>query len=87
MAAAIPEDIQAVLDSAVASGRYGSGEEALREAIALLQERDDARKARVEAFVAEVAEGQRAAAEGRSQYISREEMKRLAREGYESRKG
>ncbi|HEX9888012.1 MAG TPA: type II toxin-antitoxin system ParD family antitoxin [Nitriliruptorales bacterium] len=64
MNVSLTPELEELVHERVRSGRYTSASEVVREALRLLEDRDDLRKLRLQEVRAKVAEGLRAAEEG-----------------------
>lgn len=78
----LPPDLEQLIADKVSDGTYGSEVEVVRAALAMLAERDSARKARVEELRAWAAEGFADLDAGRISKLTVDDIKRTARERF-----
>ena len=80
MTISLTPDLEKLVDEKVASGRYASAIEVIRESLQLLQERDDFHRFGQEALRREVEVGFRQIENGQTRTFSPDDLKRRVRE-------
>ena len=86
MNVSLTPELERLVRGLVESGRYSSSSEVVREALRLVEEREQLREIRLEALRSEVQKGLDDLAAGRSGPLDMEAIKQEARALYEQRK-
>lgn len=82
MNVSLTPELERLVAEKVDAGRYASASEVVREALRLLEERDQIREARIEALKAKVAVGIADLDAGRVSHSTADDIKRRARERF-----
>ena len=86
MNVSLTPELESLVRGLVDSGRYNSSSEVVREALRLVEEREQLRQIKLEALRSEIQKGLDDLAAGQSGPLDMEEIKREARALYEKRK-